>query len=140
MASKTEAKAEEGAKRYIVAIQKMPIVTGSNPRTGVDRVDEVRKGDEVWFTDEELGKRLEKGYVFDPDAKTAEEAEQDNAAAEEAEQLTRKQALQKEAGDLGLPTSGTINELTARIAEEREKRADVDQTGERGPDPDAAGS
>lgn len=131
MASLTEKNAEEGAKRYVVAAPKLPIVLGQNPRTGIDRVGEARKGQEVWLTDDELGRKLEKGYVFDPDETTAEEHEAEQAEAEETERLTQKQALQKEARELGLDDKGTIPELTSRIEEEKERRvADSDKTGE----------
>lgn len=123
-------------KTYIVAAPRINVVTGTNPRTGNDRTRPYSRGQEVQLDAEQADRQLRLGGVREKDGKTEDEAraaEQEQAAAE---QLTEKQALVKQAEELGLETKGTVIQLKARIAEEQEKRADGPADGTGGEDPD----
>lgn len=83
--------------------------------------------EKVDIADEKVAKRLlDLGAIKKPGGKV-KEAEATSAeataapAAPEAETLTHKQALVKEAQERGLDTEGTIPELEKRIAEDKER-------------------
>jgi hypothetical protein len=132
---------QEPRKEYVVKSAALPVVVGVNPRTGIDRCRRYRRGQRAPLTAEQAERFLDLGAVFDPDETTADEVEAEDAAATEEQQLTRKQALVKQATELGLEfdeKKTTIPQLEAIIGEELEKRADGPADGTGGPNPDAA--
>lgn len=135
-------------KTYVVMATGVGVPIGTDPRTGIDVVQQFRKGDEVELTEEQAKRLLDlvPPAIVDPGEKSAAEAaaqeERERAEAEQSEQLTKKQQLQKRATELGLSfeEKTTIPQLEAIIAEKEEAlRSNGDQTGAGGPDPDAKG-
>lgn len=154
----------EDTKEYVVTASSVGVVTGVNPRDGIDIVRYHSKGETVQLDGESAKRLLGLSAVQDPEElrkaqereqrrqeaiakadREAAEAEVERAEAERAEQekelaasnegtgdqepqrLTEKQALQKEAGELGLDTEGTIPELRERI--DAKKAADAAGSG-----------
>jgi len=133
-------------KTYVVMATGLNVPIGVDPRTGIDVVQSYRKGDEVELTDEQAKRLLDlkPPAIVDPGDKSAAEAaaqeERERAEAEQTEQLTKKQQLQKRATELGVDfeEKTTIPQLESLIAEKEEAlRSNGDQTGAGGPDPDA---
>jgi hypothetical protein len=117
----------------------LPVIVGVNPRTGIDRCRRFRRGDRAPLTVEQAERFLELDAVFDPDEKTPEQDAAETERHEETERLTRKQALLKEAGELGLEVNDkmTIPQLEAVVEEKKATLADGPADGTGGPDPDA---
>jgi hypothetical protein len=144
----------DSTKEYEVVANSVGVITGVNPRDGIDIVRYHSKGEKVQLTAEAAERllNLTPPAVVDPAEKKAaedrarkraeaeaeeqrlaaeaeverveaERAEQEKAAAanqgDGAENLTPKQKLQKEAGELGLDTEGTVPELQKRIDEKK---------------------
>lgn len=127
----------ESTKTYVVTASSIGVPIGTDPRTGIDTVQYYGETEEVELTAEQAKRLLKLKAVRDPNEKTEEQAAADEAEQAEVANLTKKQALQKEAGELGLEfdEKTTILQLEALIAEEKEKRKDTDQTGVTGENP-----
>lgn len=131
-------------KSYVVNCAKLPFVVGSNPITGIDRVESANRGEQVQMdpNDRHTQVLLRKKYIRPEgemsDADAAKAAEEQKAA----ENKTNKQKLQDKAAELGLgfEDKTTVPQLEAMIAEKEEQLRDAqrDQTGATGPDPDKA--
>jgi len=130
---------------YTVLATKVLIVTGSNPRTGIDRTTPYSRGATLRIDDSEVADRLLKAKAIAPvDSPEAEQAEAnpvdpgsaikplsaelkavlDKQAA--GETLTAKEQLIAEAHELSLDTEGTADELKARIAAEKALQGNED--------------
>lgn len=123
----------ESTKTYVVTASAVGVPIGTDPRTGIDTVQYYSATEEVELTEAQAKRLLKLKAVRDPNEKTEEQAAADEAEQAEVANLTKKQALQKEASELGLEfdEKTTILQLEALIAEEKEKRGDgpADGTG-----------
>jgi 3-mercaptopyruvate sulfurtransferase SseA len=81
------------------------------------------KGEVVEIDDDRAESLLAKGYIEKASKADVAEAEQVQTTGEGTEApLTHKQALVKEAGEMGLDSEGTIPELEARIAKAKREQ------------------
>lgn len=132
--------------QYVVVVDQVGTIEGLKARTvdGREVIKAVpvykRRGQIVELDGKRAEKLVAKGYV--KPSSDVDEGELDRpplhqinqapnlpaneiidpAVEPESASLTQKQLLQKEAGELGLDTSGTIAELQARIDEEKKAK------------------
>lgn len=132
-------------EKFVVNAPFVGVITGTHPRTGIDRTEYARRGEQVEFDpdDRHTQRLLEKKYIRREGEMT--DAEQARAAAEEtaSANLTKKQQLQQEAAERGLAfeEKTTIPQLEALIEADKEAQRDAKmnpaQDGTTGGDPDA---
>lgn len=132
-------------EKFVVNAPYVGVITGTHPRTGIDRTEYARRGEQVEFdpNDAHTKRLLEKKYIRRENEMT--DAEQARVAADEtaAANLTKKERLQREAADRGIAFEDktTIPQLEALIEEDKELKRDKEmhpgQDGTTGGDPDA---
>lgn len=132
-------------EKYVANAPYVGVTTGVHPRTGIDRVEYARRGEQVELdpNDSHTKRLLEKKYIRREGEMT--DAEQARVAADEqaTANLTKKEKLQREAAERGIAfeEKTTIPQLEALIEEDKELKRDEklhpDQDGSTGGDPDA---
>lgn len=132
-------------EKYVTNAPYVGVTTGVHPRTGIDRVEYARRGEQIELdpSDAHTKRLLEKKYIRREGEMT--DAEQARVAADEqaTANLTKKERLQREAAERGIAfeEKTTIPQLEALIEEDKELKRDEtlhpDQDGSTGGDPDA---
>lgn len=132
-------------EKFVVNAPYVGVVTGTHLRTGIDRTEYARRGEQLALdpSDEHTKKLLAKRYIRRENEMT--DAEQERAAADlkAEENLTRKEKLQREAAErgIGFEDKTTIPQLEALIEEDKATKLDAKlnpgEDGSTGPDPDA---
>jgi len=132
-------------EKYVANAPYVGVTTGVHPRTGIDRVEYARRGEQIELdpSDTHTKRLLEKKYIRREGEMT--DAEQARVAADEqaTANLTKKQQLQQEAAERGISfeEKTTIPQLEALIEEDKEAKRDAKlnpgQDGSTGGDPDA---
>ena len=132
-------------EKYVANAPYVGVTTGVHPRTGIDRVEYARRGEQIELdpADTHTKRLLEKKYIRREGEMT--DAEQARVAADEqaTANLTKKQQLQQEAAERGISfeEKTTIPQLEALIEEDKEAKRDAKlnpgQDGSTGGDPDA---